>query len=117
MLLQVNRFLEILLKSDLNSDNRYEKFRDKEDRMKKSLLHYAAELGFLHVTKTLVKQCPGLLAVMTKEQLVPEKKRALLPVEVALVAENDEVAAYLIRIMCHERYSANSIISNKVEPV
>lgn len=64
------------------------------------MLHYAAELGFLHVTKMLVKKCPGLLGVKTK---VHKKRRALLPVEVALVTENDEVAAYLIRAMWNDK--------------
>lgn len=101
--LQINRFLEILLKSKLNADNRYETFRDEEDKTTKTLMHYAAELNFLHVTKTLVKKCPGLLALKTKAQLKPEKKRGLLPVELALIMENDDVAAYLIRMMWHER--------------
>ena len=100
--LQINRFLEILLKSELNADNRYEKFRDEEDKTKKTLMHYAAELDFLHVTKTLVKKCPCLLALETETQLKPEK-RALLPVELALTMENDDVAAYLIRMMWHEK--------------
>ena len=101
--LQINRFLEILLKSELNTDNRYETFRDEEDKTEKTLMHYAAELDFLNVTKTLVKKCPGLLELNTKAQLKPEKKRSLLPVELALTKENDEVAAYLIRMMRHER--------------
>ena len=100
--LQINRFLEILLKSELNADNRYETFRDIEDKTKKTLMHYAAELDFLHVTKTLVKKCPGLLALTTKAQPKP-KKRGLLPVELALTMENDDVAAYLIRMMWHEK--------------
>ena len=95
--------MEILLKSELNADNRYETFRDDEDKTKKTLMHYVAELDFLHVTKTLVKKCPGLLALKTKAQLKPEKKRGLLPVELALTKENDNVAAYLIRMMWHER--------------
>jgi len=99
----VNRFLEILLKSELNSDNRYEAFRDEEDKTRKTLMHYAAELDFLNVTKTLAKKCPDLLALETKVQLEPEKKRGLLPVELALTMENDDVAAYLIRMMWHER--------------
>lgn len=45
--LQVNRFLGILLESEVNSDNKYEGFRDREDRTKMTLMHYAAELGFL----------------------------------------------------------------------
>ena len=101
--LQINRFLEILLKSELNADNRYEKFRDEEDKTKKTLMHYAAELNFPHVTVTLAKKCPHLLALKTKAQLKPEK-RGLLPVELALTMENDDVAAYLIRMMRHERY-------------
>ena len=101
--LQINRFLEILLDSELNADNKYETFRDEEEKTKKTLLHYAAELGFLYVTKTIVKKCPGLVALKTKAQLQPEKKRGLLPVELALIAENDDVAAYLIRMMWHER--------------
>lgn len=77
-------------------------FRDEDDNAGKTLLHYAAELGFLHVSKTLVKKCAGLLTVKT---IAPPKKRELLPVEVALAGENDEVAAYLIRVMQHDRYS------------
>ena len=101
--LQINKFLEILLKSELSEDNRYETFRDEDDKTKKTLMHYAAELGFVDVTKTLVKKCPGLLAIRTKAQLKPHKKRGLLPVELALTMENDDVAAYLIRMMWHER--------------
>ena len=98
----------ILLDSELNSGDRYESFRDKEDKAKRTLLHYAAELGFLQVTKTLVKKLPELLSLKTKAQLKPVEKRAMLPIELALVAEKDEVAAYLIRMMRHERY--NSIL-------
>ena len=94
--------MEILLKSELNAGNRYEKLRDNEDKTKKTLMHYAAEFDFLHVTKTLVKKCPGLLALETETQLKPEK-RGLLPVELALTMENDDVAAYLIRTMWHEK--------------
>ena len=100
--LQVNRFLEILLESEVNSDNKYEGFRDREDRTKKTLMHYAAELGFLQVTKTLVKKCPLLLGIKTMEP--NKKKRRLLPVDLALEAENDDVAAYLIRMMQQKRY-------------
>ena len=95
--------MEILLKSELNANNRYETFRDEEDKTEKTLMHYAAELDFPHVTKTLVKKCPGLLTLETEAQLKPEKMRGLLPVELALMKENDDVAAYLIRMMWHER--------------
>lgn len=98
----MNRLLKILLESELNSDNRYQRFKDKEDKSRKTLLHYATELGFLHVTKNLVKKCPGLLYLKTRDY---KDKRAMLPVELALIAERDEVAAYLIRIMWHKRYS------------
>lgn len=66
-------------------------------------MHYAAEHGFLHVTKTLVRKCPELLVVKTEEQLKPVEKRAMLPVELAIVTENDDVAAFLVRVMWHER--------------
>lgn len=104
VLLQINRLLEILLRSDLNLGNRYETLRDVNDKTKRTLLHYAAELGFLQVAKTLVKQCPSLLSLETKR---PRTTRAMLPVEVALLAEKDEVAAYLIRTMWHERHREN----------
>ncbi|PFX15199.1 hypothetical protein AWC38_SpisGene20588 [Stylophora pistillata] len=100
----VNRFLEILLESEVNSDNKYETFRDTEDKTKKTLMHYSAELGFLHVTKTLLKKCPLLLRVKTMEP--NRKKRCLLPVDLALEAENDDVAAYLIRMMRQESIQA-----------
>ena len=101
--LQINRYLEILLDIEMNLDNQYEKFRDKEDKIKRTLMHYAAELGFLDVAKTLVKKCPLLLGLRTAEQVEPEKIRRLLPAELALVADNVEMAAYLIRMMWHER--------------
>ncbi|PFX12859.1 hypothetical protein AWC38_SpisGene23114 [Stylophora pistillata] len=103
---KITKVLVILLKSELNSGNRYEMFRDVENKTGKTFLHYAAELGFLRVTKTLVKKCPGLLALKTKPQLKPKKRRGLLPVELALIAENDEVAAYMIRMMWHESLHA-----------
>ena len=39
----------------------------------------------------------------TEDQRKPVKKRAMLPVELAMVAENDDVAAYLVRVMWHGR--------------
>ena len=95
--------LEILLESELNSEDRYGAFQDEDDKTRKTLLHYAAELGFLHVTKTLVKKCPLLLAVKTTDQRKPVVKRAMLPVELAILAENDEVAAFLVRAMWCQR--------------
>ena len=50
--------------------------------------------------KTLVKKYPVLLNLQTEEV---REIRTMLPVELALVAENDEVSAYLIRMMWHER--------------
>lgn len=95
--------MEILLESELNLHKRYEKFRDTGDKAKKTLLHHAAEHGFLHVTKTLIRKCPPLLSMTTEDQRKPVKKRAMLPVELAMVAENDDVAAYLVRVMWHGR--------------
>ncbi|CAH3129267.1 unnamed protein product, partial [Pocillopora meandrina] len=97
----INQLLEILLESELNFRNRYQMFRDRGQKSRKTLMHYAAELGFLHVTKTLVKKCPGLLAVMTREPY--REKQGLLPVELALLTQNDDVTAYLIQLMSHNR--------------
>nr|XP_058942043.1 uncharacterized protein LOC131770347 [Pocillopora verrucosa] len=107
----VNRYLEVLLDSEVNSDNRYETFRDKTDRRKKTLLHYAAELGFLHVTKTLVKRYPLLLSMKTVEPV--KTKRGLVPLDLALLAENDNVAAYLVQMMHLE--SVQSLFSWRPE--
>ncbi|PFX13148.1 hypothetical protein AWC38_SpisGene22795, partial [Stylophora pistillata] len=95
----ISHLLEIVLDSELNTKSRYQTFSDETDKSQKTLLHYAAELGFFNVTKTLVKNCPLLLTLKTKQS---KRKRALLPVELALIAENDDVAAYLIRSMWHE---------------
>ncbi|PFX11561.1 hypothetical protein AWC38_SpisGene24657, partial [Stylophora pistillata] len=73
---------------------------DVNDKTKKTLLHYAAELGFLKVAKTLVKKCPLLLSMETKQ---PWTTKPMFPVEMALLAEKDEVAAYLIRMKWYER--------------
>ena len=91
-----------MLESELNSSNEYQTFRDEEDNTRRTLLHYAAELGYLYVTKTLAKKCPGLLILKTEQT---KEKRSMLPVELALGAENDEVAAYLVKVMWHERYN------------
>ncbi|PFX32211.1 hypothetical protein AWC38_SpisGene2939, partial [Stylophora pistillata] len=99
----INRFLDILLESELSQGNRYKAFRDESDKSRKTLLHYAAELGFLHVSKTLVKKCPLLLTMTTEAQVIPVKKRAMLPLELAIVAQKDDVAEFLIRAMRHER--------------
>lgn len=101
--MQIDRLLKIMLESELNCNNKYEAFRDEEDKTRKTLLHYAAELGYLYVTETLADKCPVLLTMKTEQA---KGKKSMLAVELALVAENDEVAAYLIRVMLHERYNA-----------
>ena len=103
--MQINCLLEIMLESELNANNKYEIFRDEDDKTRKTFLHYASELGFLQVTQTLVMKCPVLLIMQTEEV---RKKRAMFAVELAILAGNDEVAAYLIRIMWHERYRNES---------
>lgn len=101
--MQINNLLEIMLESELNANNKYQTFRDEKDKARKTLLHYASELGFLQVSKTFVEKFPVLLTMQTE---VVRKKRTMLPVELALVSGNDEVAAYLIRMMWHDRYGA-----------
>ena len=50
-----------------------------------------------------MKRYPGQLTVKT---IAPRKNRGLLPVEVALINENNETPAYLTRmIIRHERYN------------
>ncbi|PFX12115.1 hypothetical protein AWC38_SpisGene23977 [Stylophora pistillata] len=98
-LIQINRFLEILLESELNSGNRYRVFQDEYEKKRKTLMHYAAELGFLHVTKTLVRKCPEMITMTMENIREPVKKRAMLPVELAIEAEKDSVAAFLIQVM------------------
>ena len=95
--------MEIILESELNSRNRYRVFQDEYDKTRKTLMHYATELGFLHVTKTLVRKHPQLMTMTTEDQLEPVKKRAMLPVELAMEGEKDNVAAFFIRVMSHER--------------
>lgn len=90
-------------------------FRDRGHKSRKTLMHYAAELGFLHVTQTLVEKCPGLFALKTREPY--KTKQGLLPVELALVTQNDDVAAYLIRKMSHDRYCASEHFKNYVAPL
>ncbi|PFX11636.1 hypothetical protein AWC38_SpisGene24550 [Stylophora pistillata] len=111
--MMVNQFLEIMLDSELNSGKKYELFKDEEDKLKKTLLHYSAEAGFLQITKTLIKKCPGLLEATTEIQIKPKEKRAMLAVELALNAENDDVAAYLVRAMWHK--SVTSLFSWRPE--
>lgn len=94
----------------MNKDNRYETFRDQSEEDEKTLLHYAAEQNFYHVARTLIRFCPGLLALKTESVLTPVKKRALLPVEVALNENNDEAAAVMLRHMSHERYKVHFTI-------
>jgi len=103
--LQINRFAEILLedKQDINRGNRYETFRDQSIPTEMTLLHYAAEQNFFHLARTLIKHCPGLLALKTEALLSPIRQRALLPLEIALNKENDEVASVMLKHMNHER--------------
>lgn len=107
--IKINRLLEILLRDELNLGNRYETFRDMNDKTKRTLLHYAPELGFLKVAKTLVNKCPLLLSMETKQ---PRTTKLMFPV--ALLAEKDEVVAYLIRMMWYERYIEKMVPARRV---
>ncbi|XP_020892574.1 transient receptor potential cation channel subfamily A member 1 [Exaiptasia diaphana] len=97
----------------MNKKNKYETFRDESEKTKKTLLHYAAERNFYHLARTLIEYCPGLLALKTAA-IVSEKKRELLPVEIALDKENDEAAAVMLRHMSHER--VQSMFSWRPDP-
>jgi hypothetical protein len=101
----------------MNEDNRYEIFRDKTEKDEKTLLHYAAEQNFYHVARTLIRFCPGLLALKTKPILAPERKPALLPVEIALNENKDEVAAVMLRHMSHERYICIRCTNNTIRSI
>ncbi|CAH3129392.1 unnamed protein product [Pocillopora meandrina] len=43
-----------------------------------------------------------MITMITENQRKPVKKRAMLPVELAIKGEKDDVAAFLIRVMSHE---------------
>ena len=65
------------------------------------MLHLAAERNFVHVARSLVEQCRGLLYLYTDHE-EQDDKRPYLPVEMALMEFNDEVASYLITLMDNE---------------
>ena len=94
----MSRFTEIILERD--SDEEYKMYRDEEDPARPTLLHLAAELDFLLVTKLLVGKYPSLLNIGTEQV---GKERVFLPVEKALMCYNDETAAYLISQMKLDR--------------
>ena len=58
--------------------------------------------GVLICHQNSCKEMSRLLILKTEQT---KEKRSMLPVELALEAENDEVAAYLFRVMWHERYN------------
>ena len=96
--LQINRFTVILLEKDPKTYSKIRVDRD-VDPSRPTMLHLAAERNFVHVARTLVKERRGLLYSYTEEQ---DETRACLPVEVALMKFNDEVASYLIAQMDNE---------------
>ena len=51
--------MKILLESELNSGNRYRVFQDEYDKTRKTLMHYAAELGFLRHENTCEETSPA----------------------------------------------------------
>jgi len=113
----IDRFAEILLedKEDMNKDNRYETFRDYSNPLGMTLLHYAAEQNFFHLARTLIKYCPGLLALKTEAIVsTTPPKRGLLPVEIALEKEKDEVASVILSNMYNER--VQSLFSWRPDP-
>lgn len=79
----------------------YKYFRDRDDLQHKTLVHIAAELNYVSVCRTLLGHFPGQLYITSKAHSV---HRRYLPVELALIRENDAIAAFLIGKMKHERY-------------
>ena len=75
----------------------------KEDKLRPTLLHFAAENNLLHVVKSLLGHYPGLLYLRTKEDEADRRRSKRLPVELALLAHKDETAAFLISQMKHDR--------------
>lgn len=60
----------------------------------------AVDQNLLHVTKSLVEHYPSLMYLVTSEV---EGRLASLPVEWALKKYKDDIAAYLISQMEHNR--------------
>ena len=52
-------------------------------------------LAFYTSRKTLVRKHPQLMTMTTEDQLEPVKKRAMLPVELAMKGEKDQ--SYVIQ--------------------
>ena len=92
----ISRLTEIILEKD--TEKKYEYFRVKENASKPTLLHLAAVQNFLQVARCLVNRYPGLLYLKTRE-----KKKSVLPVELALRERKDDTAAYLISQMKYDR--------------
>lgn len=98
--MQISRLTEIILERDSKEDFKYFRVPSKDDPTRPTLLHLAAEQNFLHVTKSLVERYPGLMYLWTHEK---DDNPSYLPVEVALKKYRDDVAAYLISQMRHDR--------------
>ena len=97
---QISRLTEIILERDTNEHYKYFRVPSKDNPTRPTLLHLAAEQNFLHVTKSLVDQYPGLMYLWTKEQ---DDMPSYLPVELALKKYKDDTAAFLVSHMRHDR--------------
>lgn len=97
---QISRLTEIILERDANEHYKYFRVPSKDNPTRPTLLHLAAEQNFLHVTKSLVDQYPGLMYLWTKEQ---DDMPSYLPVELALKKYKDDTAAFLVSRMRHDR--------------
>ncbi|XP_031558823.1 transient receptor potential cation channel subfamily V member 6-like [Actinia tenebrosa] len=107
----INRLAEIILGQETGVDYKY--FRDKDDPTHKTLVHLTAELNYVSVCRTLLDHFPGLLYITSKAHSV---HRRYLPVELALINENDAVSAFLISRMKHERVQQLFLCEDQEHP-
>ena len=90
--------MEIIL--DKDEDEEYKYFKDKDDPAQKTLLHICAELNFVSVAKTVLRHYPGTLYITTRPH---DEHRRYLPVELAIIKRNDDVAAFLVKQIKYKR--------------
>ena len=73
-----------------------------EEKIKKTLLHLTAEENLVILADGLIKRFPRLLYIDTRGG--PRNKPNRMPLEIAMVEFNDDVASELIKNMNHDRY-------------
>ena len=73
-----------------------------EEKIKKTLLHLAAEENLVILADGLIKRFPMLLYIDSRGG--PRDKPNRVPLEIAMLEFNDDVASELIKNMNHDRY-------------